>query len=166
MPRKFPSRRSLDRKLGDKSPKVLFKVVCEGKNTEPNYLKEFSAEFGNDLVKVETIGAAGVPLTIVKKAVDLKRSVKYKKNKNGFEGLSEFWAVFDYDEHPNIPQALNIARDNQVFVAKSNPCFEIWPLLHFVFQRAPIDRHKLQSELSKHMKNYSKNGSKDRKSVV
>ena len=42
----------------------------------------------------------------------------------------EIWCVFDIDEHPNVPQAVEEARQVGVEVAVSNPCFELWLVLH------------------------------------
>ena len=41
------------------------------------------------------------------------------------------WCVFDVDEHPQIADARQMARANGIELAISNPCFELWLLLHF-----------------------------------
>lgn len=41
-------------------------------------------------------------------------------------------------------------------LAISNPCFELWALLHFQEQRAHIERHDAQSRLAVHMPGYDK----------
>ena len=160
MARRFPKNRSVSRRLGTKKPKSLFIIVCEGKNTEPHYFTSFANDHGNSLVSLELAGGAGAPLTIVEKAVHSKKSEFTKSKKSGFDSFFEVWAVFDVDEHPNIPQAVDMANGNDVKVGVSNPCFEIWPLLHMEFHRAAIHRHALQKKLAKSMTSYEDGGSK------
>jgi hypothetical protein len=159
MARRVPPDKKLDRKLGNRSPKFKYIAICEGQNTEPEYLQEFVKDHGNGLVEIETV-TAGVPLTIVQRAIERKREYVRTAKKNGFEDLFEVWAIFDIDEHPNIPQALRQAKDNNIFVARSNPCFEIWPVLHFEFHRAYIHRHALQKKLESLMPSYQKSQGK------
>lgn len=160
MARKIPQSRSTSRILGKKLPKFLIIAVCEGKNTEPAYLKCFAKHYGNGLVEIESLAPSGAPLTIVQKAVTRKKELDAKKKTDSFDVLYEVWAVFDVDEHPNIPQAVNMAKDNNIHTAISNPCIEIWPLLHFTFYRSHIHRHDLQRELAKYMGSYKPDGSK------
>ena len=162
MARQLPKSRSTSRKLGTKSPKFLIIAVCEGKNTEPEYLKSFAKQHGNGLVEVETVAPAGAPFTIVKKAVEIKkqRDAQAKKAVDSFDGLFEVWAVFDVDEHPNIPQALDMAKANKVHTAISNPCIEIWALWHITPHCAHIHRHDLQRKLALAMPKYDSERSK------
>ncbi|GAB6140744.1 RloB family protein [Methylosoma difficile] len=162
MARRLPPSRSTSRKLGTKPPKFLIIAVCEGKNTEPDYLKSFAKQHGNGLVEVETVAPAGAPFTIVKKAVEIKkqRDAQAKKTLDSFDGLFEVWAVFDVDEHPNIPQALDMAKANKVHTAISNPCIEIWALWHITPHCAHIHRHDLQRKLASAMPKYEPERSK------
>jgi hypothetical protein len=43
----------------------------------------------------------------------------------------QIWALFDRDEHPEIPQAMRDARAGGVRVGFSHPSFDLWLLLHF-----------------------------------
>ena len=56
-------------------------------------------------------------------------------------------AVFDRDEHPNVPEAISRCRNANVGVAFSNPCFEIWLILHFEDFDRPDHRHDVQRHL-------------------
>lgn len=58
--------------------------------------------------------------------------------------------------HPNIDKARELARANKVQLAISNPCFELWALLHFEDQRAHIERTKLASVIRSHCAGYEK----------
>jgi hypothetical protein len=52
--------------------------------------------------------------------------------------------VFDIDEHPHVDQALQLAASSQISIAVTNPCIELWFLLHFQDQTADLHRHKAQ----------------------
>ncbi|WP_448215747.1 RloB family protein [Endozoicomonas sp. 2B-B] len=162
-PKKFRAHRSIKRKASKKKqPKLKIYAYCEGKNTEPQYLKQFSAMHSNGLVSVETVGAAGVPKTIVDKASEKKCELAKAAKKSGdpLDKQYEVWAVFDRDEHPNISQAFDKAHANSVNIGYSNPCFELWPYLHFVDHSAPIHRKALQAKLKSHITGYDVKGSK------
>lgn len=75
-----------------------------------------------------------VPLTLVKMAKAAKDDPR-----NDFD---EYWCVFDVEwpiNHPNLAEALDLAHGNGIQVAVTNPCFELWLILHFQNQRAWID---------------------------
>ena len=52
--------------------------------------------------------------------------------------------MFDTDQHENLPHAMEDARQSGIEVAVSNPCFELWLVLHVREQTAHIDRHHVQ----------------------
>jgi RloB-like protein len=63
-----PARGAKDRK---RKPRLL--IVCEGRNTEPQYFKQFANVYRNSLVEVEVAGGQGVPLTVVRAAKEMKK---------------------------------------------------------------------------------------------
>jgi hypothetical protein len=111
------------------------------------------------LVEVEPVPGAGVPLTLVEKAVKAKREQK-RRQKNSFEENDQVWVAFDRDNHPNIPQAHQTATSNGVGVAFTNPCFELWILLHIRDYDAPDNRHEIQKVLRENLPSYDPNGAK------
>lgn len=155
--RNFPASPSLNRSAALQSPKVELVVVCEGANTEPEYLKECARYYGAGTVRLRLISAAGVPLTLVKAAIAEKEALLeiYRKQKDSFVGCFKVWAVFDRDIHPGVPEALELARVFGIEVAFSNPCFELWPLLHLEDFGAQLGRHALQSRLKSKMPAYN-----------
>ena len=70
--------------------------------------------------------------------------------------FDEVWCVFDIDQHPNVPDAKQMARDNGIELAVSNPCIELWLWLHFADQPGMQDRHRLQAMMKQHIHNYDK----------
>lgn len=102
-------------------------VFTEGQSSEPDYikgLKKLAIVQKNVALKVELCPDHGVPLTLVELAVGRARDGE----------VDECWCLFDVEwpqNHPNLDAALSLARDNGIRVAVSNPCFEIWLILHY-----------------------------------
>ncbi|MDX6712368.1 MAG: hypothetical protein QOH96_3384, partial [Blastocatellia bacterium] len=101
--------------------------------------------------------------TLVERATKRKKATEEKAQREQDEFLKydEIWCVFDVDDHPNLPDARQQARDNNIKLAVSNPCIEIWLLLHFREQNAHIDSKRLRRELKKYIPDYDKHVSFD-----
>jgi hypothetical protein len=150
--------RSLKRRAASLVPKPRILVLCEGVVTEFQYLDEFRRVFGSPLVEVEIERAGAVPKTLVERAAKRKKdaAAKAQREHDEFLKYDEIWCVFDVDDHPNLPDARQQARDNNIEVAISNPCFEIWLLLHFSDHNAHIERKQLAHLLKKYIPGYDK----------
>ena len=153
--------RPLKRRPAGRVPRLRLLVLCEGEVTEPNYLRAFRHEHRNQLVEVEVVPKCGVPKTLVEFAAERKRSAEKEARRRGDPYLKydEIWCVFDVDIHPNLPEAKNQARDNGLNLAVSNPCFELWILLHFQDQRAHEERGRIQSACRLHLPDFVKDAS-------
>lgn len=148
----FRVAKSLTRRaLGSKSPKPKILVVCEGKITEPRYFKDFTDWCGNALVTVTTVGGCGVPISVVERAIGEKAQLirEARKSKDSFDDHFEVWAVFDRDAHPKpqVPQAIALANKNKIHIAYSNPCFELWGLMHYSCEARPGHHCETQKKL-------------------
>lgn len=92
-----------------------------------------------------------MPMTIAQEAVEFARSAGLSKNsrrkKNSFEKKDEVWAVFDRDDYPSFNEAVRYCKGNGVQVARSNPCFELWLILHDADYDRPDGRHAVQKAL-------------------
>jgi hypothetical protein len=156
MARKLPVTPSLKRPTKTIDPKVEIHIVCEGRNTEPVYFEQCASYYGNGLVKVIPIPGAGAPITIVQKAKQLKEELtaKRKKSQNSFDHCFRVWAVFDRDEHHHIEAAIAQSLENGIDIGFSNPCFELWPLLHLVPYGNQDGRHAVQKRLNSEMPGY------------
>ncbi len=115
----------------------------EGQRTEDGYLLPLRREL-RDQVLLTVDNDGGSPLTLVKRAVELKRETEREASRGRGRAYDELWCVFDRDEHPNIPEALELAAAKGIRVALSNPCIELWFILHFADQTAEIHRHAAQ----------------------
>jgi hypothetical protein len=136
-------------------PRIL--VVCEGKVTEPSYFREMARE---ERARIEVIVKedGGGPKTIVERAALLKKEAENqaKKLRDDFLKYDEVWCVFDIDAHPKIPDALQQVRAHHLALAISNPCFELWILLHFQDQHGHIERGLAQKHCKGHIRGYKK----------
>ncbi|WP_442879056.1 RloB family protein [Agromyces sp. CCNWLW203] len=101
-------------------------VFTEGKNSEPDYVKGLMAlpeVSSNTALSLQIHPDHGVPLTLVRMASDRLAEAE----------VDECWCLFDVEwpkNHPNLIEARDLARRNGVKLAISNPCFEIWLILH------------------------------------
>ena len=158
MLRRFPASRPLTRKFGIKAARPLIVIVCEGRITEPYYFRDFKNLHGNGLVTVHAIGGCGVPDSVVERAIEEKENLRgvARKSKDSFESLYEVWAAFDRDDHPNdkVLRAMELARGNGINLAYSNPCFEVWGLMHFSCYAKPGHHHEVQQALKTMLTNY------------
>jgi hypothetical protein len=141
-----------------REPRRRLLVLCEGKITEPKYLQAFRHEHRSQLVDVEVVPECGVPKSLVELAVERKKQAEKEARRQGDPYLKydEVWCVFDVDEHPNLPEALQQANDNGLKLAVSNPCFELWILLHFQDQRAHQERGWIQEKCRDHLPEFIK----------
>lgn len=82
-------------------------------------------------------------------AVEQKRRADRDEKRGRGRAYDEVWCVFDVDEHHALDETRTKARDNGVRLAVSNPCIELWFLLHFHDQTAELDRAAAQSRSAK-----------------
>lgn len=115
-----------------REPRPIFYIFCEGKRTEPDYFRALV----NSLSPKSTVNlnfpyTGAVPHTIAKKAVEFQKSNSQSKRRARSSNKNDqVWAVFDRDEHPNFDEAVRLCRENGVLIGRSNPCFEVWLILH------------------------------------
>lgn len=155
-------RRDRDRKPGrrqpsrERKPKIL--IVCEGKLTEPQYFEGFKRACRNALVDIEIASGQGVPMTLVEESKSRMEKAEdaAKREKDDNLAYDSVWCVFDVDEHPHIPEASERARVWGIDLAISNPCFELWLLLHFKDHPGMKDRKQVKRLLQKHVPGYDK----------
>ena len=150
------SRRDRDRRPGRRPPfrvpKPTVLIVCEGAVTEPEYFKTFIRVCRNPRVSIEVAAGTGVPLSVVRKAKDLKlnaaRLARQERDENVM--YDSVWCVYDVDDHPHHHEAREMACVNHIELAISNPCFELWLLLHFRECPGMRERAEIQSLLKQH----------------
>lgn len=124
-------RNTTNRPLRTRRSSVL--ILCEGSETEPNYLSALAREFSLTAISVPKNHDTD-PLGLVKSAI---KALKADSD------LSLACAVFDRDSHPSFDAAVQAALQSPYFgtklkIVKSYPCFELWLLYHFEYCRAPL----------------------------
>lgn len=154
MARYLPPR--LERRKAVRDPKRRFTIICEGENTEPAYFAALQATFTDARIEVEP--AAGMPMTIANRAVKLAK--QRDREVDSFAENDEVWAMFDRDTHPNHAEAVGLCEAKRVGVARSNPCFEVWLILHFADFDRSDDHHAVQRHFETLCPDYDKNKGK------
>jgi RloB-like protein len=116
----------LKRRIASRPELKTIVVFTEGQSSEPDYInapKAIPKIAENYALSVEIHPEHGVPLTLVRSAVDRRRDSE----------VDECWCIFDVEwpkNHPNLHEATSLARDHEISLAISNPCFEVWLILH------------------------------------
>jgi hypothetical protein len=125
-PRSTPTRR---RPPGRQQLPVL-RVFCE--DLERGWIDHLYQHHRQ--VNIVWEGGLGVPASVVSRAVEATQP------------QDEVWVVVDRDEH-DLSSALVRARDHHFGIIFSNPCFELWPILHLRDHQRREERDKLQHQL-------------------
>lgn len=159
--RKFPASPQLNRSIEKVEARVEIVIACEGLVTEPDYLRKCISHYGAGMVRLRVMDDRGVPITLVNLAVAERERLlaKYRKNRDLslVNSCFKVWVIFDKDEH-EVEEALALAAKHKIGVAFSNPCFELWPILHLREYGSQDGRHALQRLLSEHMPSYDHEG--------
>lgn len=60
-------------------------------------------------------------------AIDQNRAAgdEARRERDDHLRFDEVWGVFDIDEHPNLPEVRELAAENGIELAISNPRFEL-----------------------------------------
>jgi RloB-like protein len=118
-------------------------VFSEGVSTEVGYLIHWH-RLHRERILVEIDPTHGDPLTLVEAAVRRRRLERREQDKGRGEAHTEYWCVFDRDEHATFDAAVRLARREEIGLAVSNPCLELWFVWHFQDQTAYIERADAQ----------------------
>lgn len=158
------SPRKFGRDKATREPKRRFLIYCEGENTEPGYFRALRRHLRSALIEIE-VEPTGAPITIAERAVSRARSEglakpSRKRPANSYETGDQVWAVFDRDEHEHFNKAVALCEQHGVQVGRSNPCFEIWLILHFEEFDRQDDRHQVCRHLRSIHPEYDPNGAK------
>jgi hypothetical protein len=151
-------RRRQGRRSSFLDPKPIILVVCEGEVTEPEYLRGLQRACRNPRVTIEVAPEHGDPKFLVEHAKRYKERAQTRAAQEADDNLfyDSVWCVFDRDDHARFGEALEMARDNGIDLAISNPCIELWLLLHFRDNPGAQLRAKIKAMLADHVPKYEK----------
>ncbi len=144
------------RKNQQKELRPRLHVFCEGEKTEPNYLNEYiERRFPGTRLTLVRKTEKNTPIQLVEEAIDER-----KRSPAG----DLFWVIYDRESERKYPamqhdEACEKAKANNIEIAFSNVCFEVWILLHFQETVAAYDSYselRKRSQLKEHIENYDK----------
>ncbi len=144
--RKVASRESYDRVL----------IVCEG-ITEQYYFKGLIRQLKLSTANVEISNPKqNTPDSLLKEAKRLYRKSKYEKNI-----FDRVYCLFDKDRHPKYKETKGNIKQikNTYFAAYSEPCFEYFLLLHFIYTTktfTKFDELRKDKDFKKYFPKYNK----------
>lgn len=120
-------------------------VVCGGERTEPTYLKGLRDSLNNRAVDIKVLSKGRAPAQVVGYAVA-----------QWTPDFDEVWCVLDVDEF-DLAEAIGLAREHGINLAVSNPCFELWLLLHHADCRTHCAGYRgVTRHLKRHVPTYDK----------
>lgn len=139
----------------------LLLIACEGEETEPNYLSSYFDELKEKkVISSESYMIAPHGHTNPCGVLDDLLGFKSKRGLKA-KDFERKWIFIDRDESrtnetsghtkADFELALKEAGKKSVKVAWSNPCFELWFLLHYEFRNTPVDRSELPALLEKYI---------------
>lgn len=141
-----------------REPLPVVLIVCEGERTEPQYFEGFREACRNPRVHIKISSEHGVPKTLVDTAKRLKSNAEQSAKRERDDNLryDSIWCVFDIDDHRHVNESQAEARQSGIELAISNPCFELWLLLHFREPPGVQTREKIRRLLKGHVSDYDK----------
>lgn len=136
--------------------KKLLIIGCEGKNkTEKNYFRHFNRIQSEYSICI-SLGNDTDPEGVI------NNSISTFKNEGGDYGLGDRIACcIDVDKYSERKEALQkakrLAKKHKANIYFSNPCFEIWILLHFAYSTKTYNTNEeLKREVQKYISGYEK----------
>ena len=143
--KKQSSRGYSKRKQNTRQIRKRFLIICEGKETEPNYFRSFRVP-GKVEVLVKGYGRDPNQLLI-----EAKKLLEKEKQAKKWQKGDQVWCVFDRDswKEKEFNKAIIDTKEEGFNVAYSNEAFELWYILHFEYLNTPIPRKEYCKKLSK-----------------
>jgi hypothetical protein len=124
--------------------RIQLRVFAEGKKTEDIYLTNWSRFYRDRVIVSIAKHEHTTPFELTETAVAERRNDLREARRGRGSAFHQYWCIFDVDEHPKIPEALELAASNTINIAISSPCIELWFLIHFENQTAYLHRRDAQ----------------------
>jgi hypothetical protein len=113
------------------------------------------------IIEIKVFPEAGVPYTQAELAIQKAKELGlFARKRDSFERDDQIWVVFDRDDHPRYDEAVNLCASKNIKVARSNPCFELWLILHYTEFEKPDGRQAVQAFFQTLDSNYDALGRK------
>ena len=151
--------RARRRPYSPRQRKKRFLLYCEGEVTERDYFRDFARFLRSPLIEVKVASEwRKDPKRLVELAKEARGTADRDAKLARDDSLryDEVWCVFDCDEHARLKPAIDQATTLELGLAVSNPCFDLWLLLHFQDQHAAITSKKAGAAVRVHVPRYVK----------
>lgn len=144
------------RNINSRKSKKVILVAFEGKNkTENNYFSNYRLRDKDYIIKLVP-GNETDPINLVNKTI-----IKVKELGLNLEENDRAYCIFDtdLDERKNmqIIKARKLAKKYHIIMITSNPCIELWFLLHFEYTTAWLSNNDVINKIKKYYPKYEKN---------
>ncbi|MER6159733.1 RloB family protein [Streptomyces sp. NPDC001868] len=118
--------RPLKRRTQSKPANKKVLVFFEGEVTERLYVNGLRRMLRGHPIHIDPGNSNGEPLSLV------RSTIKRAKEVRSGDSYDDVWCLFDVETppHGSLDSALSLAAKNDINCAVSNPCFELWLLLH------------------------------------
>lgn len=145
----------LIRPTGFADAEKLFILSYEGENSEKKYFNDFrNSEHFNDSGLIEIISLKRLP----NRGTDpfsVKKTLAETKKLYPFKKTDEFWLIIDRDQWEEIHKISfedlvnECQAEGNFFIAMSNPCFEIWLMMHLkdISEFTEVEKQKLRENI-------------------
>ena len=147
-------RRATKKQQRQRKTKKVMVLAAEGANkTEKTYFNEFNSRQSQYRI-IPARGNNTDPVKIVQDAIN-----SAQKEELDYEYGDRAVAIFDVDfgKEKQIRDEINLANSNNVEVFLSNPCFEVWLLLHFRFStKGYVNNESVINDLKSYWPKYEK----------
>jgi len=155
------ARKEQKRRVGFRSIRKYYLIVCEGEKTEPNYFEGLKDDLPKGVLTYHRIDIAGTgrnTLSLVDEAVRLKEFYEAEYNRP----VERLWVVFDRDSFSagDFNNSVIRCRNTkpEIGCAWSNEAFELWYLLHFHFYNHGMSRKDYQGLIEENLQPLIGNG--------
>ncbi|TAE58102.1 MAG: RloB domain-containing protein, partial [Nostocales cyanobacterium] len=149
--------RKLERSQPSRKITQKILIACEGSKTEPIYFNSIRNDLRSPTLEIIVLPPQKKtdPGNIIERLIAERQQMRNEKRWTTNDAA---WAVFDGDEHiersqENWYKAINRANSQKINLAITNPCFELWYLIHFQDHLSQINRDKLLNLLNKNLLN-------------
>lgn len=148
---------AFERRRSVRDRRRRFVLFCEGRNTEPGYFRAIRRFCAGGAVAIRIVLGLGVPMAVAERAADERRQLRARGADRGGDRV---WAVFDRDSHPEYEEAAALCERYGVEVARSDPCFELWLILHIEEYDKACGNSDVQRRLETLRPEYNRKGAK------
>lgn len=146
-----------------RAPHETIAVFMEGTVTEPEYISSLLAHLNipKELVACFPSDHSD-PKGLVDDAVDAKKRSERKAKKGGVV-IDSWWVIVDtecgsLERKRNLSEAIQKARDNDIWLCQSDPSFEYWLLLHYKYSTKSFENSdQCLCDLKRFMPDYKPN---------